>query len=366
VFSLRLTELPMPTGSRDADVLVDWLLESMGLVRRRVEGSGEGEYSGTLHRIMRGALLADPLRGWDSRGLGDETGLSNTGIHHQMTKLRECGLVSTKVEGKWHRHVLRGGSISSATRLVGVQAKAILGIQLMGLSALVKESEIRMEVQSEDEEPPLSIRISEPGPREEGREPIDMLVDGIGLSGDSPRADDRIASQVLSSICSSDRPVTILALSERISESRGRVKTVIERMRAAGMVERVPMLDRIPQDVFTGLMRQLDARGEEWLLSKGGLGRLDGSVSKKLVEGAKAGSLDIEGVRTILKPVTVSNQRILLNTIGGRMPLGFRIAGKDHKSVSERVMRMAERTIRRINTVAERLDQSLQEEQLAN
>ena len=78
----------MPTGSKDAGVLLDWLLDSMGLVRR----SG-GDESGALHRIVREALLSEPLRGWDSKDLGDVTGLSNTGIHHQMVKLRECGLV---------------------------------------------------------------------------------------------------------------------------------------------------------------------------------------------------------------------------------------------------------------------------------
>ncbi len=351
----------MPTGSRDSDVLIDWLLESMGLVRRRGAGSDGDDYSGTLHRIVRDALLSDPLRGWDSKELGDETGLSNTGIHHQMSKLRECGLVSTSVDGKWHRHILRGGSMSSATRLIGVQAKEVLAIQMAGLSTTITESESRMEVEAEGDGPPFSIRISEPGPMNKGTGRIDMLVDELGLSGESPRADDRIASKLLSSISSSDQPITILALSERISETRGRVKTVIERMRAAGMVERVPMLDRIPQDIFTGLMRQLDARGEEWLLSRGGLGRLDEGVSKQLVQGAKVGSLDTEGVRAILKPVEIADQRILLNTIGGRMPLGFRIAGKDHRAVSERVIRKAERAIRRINTVAERLDQSLQQ-----
>tara|TARA_Y100001968_G_scaffold310731_1_gene331959 strand:+ start:60 stop:386 length:327 start_codon:yes stop_codon:yes gene_type:complete len=108
MFSLRLVERPMPTGSRDPDVLLDWLLDSMGLVRRRADQLGGDEQTGALHRIMREALLADPLRGWDSKELGDQTGLSNTGVHHHMTKLRECGLVSTQVEGKWHRHILRG------------------------------------------------------------------------------------------------------------------------------------------------------------------------------------------------------------------------------------------------------------------
>ena len=81
-------------------MLLDWLIDSMGLVRRRKESSGTDDHNGALHRIMREALLVEPLRGWDSKELGHMTGLSNTGIHHQMVKLRECGLVTANVGGK--------------------------------------------------------------------------------------------------------------------------------------------------------------------------------------------------------------------------------------------------------------------------
>ena len=51
MFRLRLVELPMPTGSRDPDVLLAWLLDSMGLVRRRVEGGtiDEGQGLSLIH-----------------------------------------------------------------------------------------------------------------------------------------------------------------------------------------------------------------------------------------------------------------------------------------------------------------------------
>ena len=257
----------MPTGSHDPDVLLDWIIESMGLVRRRSGYADKSFDSSALHRIMR-TLLADPLRGWDSKSIGDETGLSNTGVHHHTIKLRESGLISTKVEGKWHRHILRGGSISSATSLVSTQARAILGIRLEELSDLISRSETRMEIQSEDEEIPFSIRISEPGPRDGDRKAIDHLVDDLGLNGEKISGSDGLASILLSNLASSDFPLTLMSLSERLSESRGRVQTVIGRMRSAGLVERVPMVDRRPQDVFTGVMRQLDARGEEWLFTK--------------------------------------------------------------------------------------------------
>ena len=353
VFSLRIVELPMPTGSKDTGVLLDWLLDSMGLVRR----SG-GDESGALHRIMREAFLTEPLRGWDSKELGDQTGLSNTGIHHQMVKLRECGLVAAQVDGKWHRHVLRGGSMAAAISLVEAQAVAVLGLRASELGEMVEASETRMAIEAEQEDTPFSIRISEPGPVEsDGR--ASALVSDLGLAGDSQRPGSELARDILAELCSSHQPITLLALSERLSESRGRVSTVVDRMRAAAIVERAPMVDRIPQDAFSGIVRQFDARGEEWLMTRGGLGRLEEQVSKPLIEGAKSGSLDIDGVREALVPVPLEDQRILLNTLGGRLAYGYRIAGADGGSVSRSVMRRAERTLRRLRTVAQRLDESL-------
>ena len=353
MFPLRIVELPMPTGSKDTGVLLDWLLDSMGLVRR----SG-GDESGALHRIMREAFLTEPLRGWDSKELGDQTGLSNTGIHHQMVKLRECGLVAAQVDGKWHRHVLRGGSMSAAISLVEAQAVAVLGLRTSELGEMVEASETRMAIEAEQEETPFSIRISEPGPVEsDGR--ASALVSDLGLAGDSQRPGSALARDILAELCSSHQPITLLALSERLSESRGRVSTVVDRMRAAAIVERAPMVDRIPQDAFAGIVRQFDARGEEWLMTRGGLGRLEEQVSKPLIEGARSGSLDIDGVREALVPVPLEDQRILLNTLGGRLAYGYRIAGADGSSVSRSVMRRAERTLRRLRTVAQRLDESL-------
>ena len=353
MFSLRIVELPMPTGSKDTGVLLDWLLDSMGLVRR----SG-GDESGALHRIMREAFLTEPLRGWDSKELGDQTGLSNTGIHHQMVKLRECGLVAAQVDGKWHRHVLRGGSMAAAISLVEAQAVAVLGLRASELGEMVEASVTRMAIEAEQEETPFSIRISEPGPVEsDGR--ASALVSDLGLAGDSQRPGSAMARDILAELCSSHQPITLLALSERLSESRGRVSTVVDRMRAAAIVERAPMVDRIPQDAFAGIVRQFDARGEEWLMTRGGLGRLEEQVSKPLIEGAKSGSLDIDGVREALVPVPLEDQRILLNTLGGRLAYGYRIAGADGGSVSRSVMRRAERTLRRLRTVAQRLDESL-------
>ena len=119
------------------------------------------------------------------------------------------------------------------------------------------------------------------------------------------------------------------------------------------------MIDRITQDIFAGLSRQFDARGEEWLMSRGGLGRLEAPVSGALVAGASKGNLSIDRVRDILAPIPMADQRVLLNTLGGRMPYGFRMSGSDGTAVSTRVMRKAEQTLRRIRTVSSRLDEAI-------
>jgi len=351
----------MPTGSRDPDVLLDWILNSMGLVRRRSGWAGTQDQNSAIHRIMREALLPEPLRGWDSTEIGKHTGLSKTGIHHQMAKLKDCGLVSTKVEGKWHRHILRGGSMSAAAGLVKSEATAVLKMRLKAASQLIEHSETRMVTEVEEDPISFHIRISELGPSGDGFDSITALVSDFGLAGGSPRSGGKLAREVLEELSANHHPTTILALSEKLSESRGRVGTIVDRMRSAGFVERVPMVSRLPQDIFSGLVRQLDARGEGWLMTRGGLGRLEESVSSAMIAAAGKGELTIEAVTDILSSVPIQDQRVLLNTLGGRMPYGVRVTGSDGNAVSQRVSRQADRALRRILTVSERLDESLSE-----
>ena len=359
MFRVRLSESPMPTGSKDPDVLLAWLLDSMGLVRRKTEGASVEDEQGALHRLLRETVLVDPLKGWDARALGDSSGLSQTGVHHQLVKLRESGLLAADTEGRWHIHVLRGGSVSAAVGLVSMQARAILDLRLSELAEVISESDDRMVASSEDEELAFRIEVAEPGVAAEGEDRFDALVRDLGLSGERAKPGDRLSRSLLEELASSGRANTLLALADKCGDSRARVQRSVERMRVAGIVERVPMLDRIAQDVFGGLMRQYDARGEEWLMTRGGVGRLDDSVSKSLISGVRKKSLNIEKVQKILGPVPLGSQKILLNTLGGRMPYGVRIAGRDGAAVKERVMRRADRTLRRMRTVAQRLDEAL-------
>ena len=349
----------MPTGSTDPDVLLAWLLDSMGLVRRKSESGGIEEGQGALHRIMTEAFLREPLGGWDAKSLCEVTGLSQTGVHHQLVKLRECGLLSSNTDGGWHIHVLRGGSISSALELVTNEARTVLKLRLRELSKSIVESEGRMSVIAPKETLPFRIVISEPGPISEADGHMDSLTRDLGLSGERARTGDSLASNILIELCNSSDPITILALSDKMVETRSRVGRAIDKMRVAGIVERVPMMSRVAQDIFVGIMRQFDARGEDWLMTRGGLGRLDDSTSKDLISGAKSKSLSIDKVESILADVELDSQKILLNTLGGRMPYGFRVSGKDGDMVMENVMRSTERTLRRLKTVSQRLEEAI-------
>ena len=310
--------------------------------------------------MFAGSLLKEPLRGWNTKELGDSCGLSQTAMHNQMLRLRESGLVSSELKGRWHIHVLRGGSMTNAVELLGVQARKILDIRLTELSDLIIDSEERMSTDAEDEERRFKIKIAEPSSTVDGKDRIDSLIEDLGLNGERGKSEDDLAKKITIELSKSHRAITLLVLAERLDETRSRVQRVLERLLEMSIIERVAMPDRIAQDIYLGLMRQFDARGEEWLVTRGGLGRLESNITKKIVTGIKKKSLSIEKVQDILEDVEIENQKLLLNTLGGRMPYGFRIAGKNGDEIRERVLNRLDRTIRRLITVAKRIDDSLE------
>ena len=359
VIRLDLLEKSMPTGSKNSDVLLGWILDSLGLVKRKIESWGEEEEFGALHRIMSEALLLEPLKGWDIKTLGDVCGLSQTGMHHQMLKLRESGLISSENYGRWHIYVLRGGTITSAINLMAVQAKEIIELRLLELSSHIKDSEKRMEIPSESIENNFKIRISEPSAIKIEEDKLDVLLDDLGLNGDRAKVKDDLAKRVFKELAESSNPITILSLSDKFSESRSRIRRTIDRFRNSNIIERVPMLDRIAQDIYIGMTRQYEARGEEWLFTRGGFGRINEEIAIELIDGIKNKNLDSDKVQQIILPLSVERQKILLNTLGGRMPYGYRIKGRNGEEMKENVMRSVDRTLLRLKTVAERLEKSI-------
>ena len=181
------------------------------MVRRKIESWGDEEEFGALHRIMSEALLLEPLKGWDIKTLGDVCGLSQTGMHHQILKLKESGLISSENYGRWHIYVLRGGTITSAVNLLAVQAKEIIELRLLELSNHIKYSEKRMEIPSESTDKNFKIRISEPSAiKLEDR--LHVLLDDLGLNGDRAKIKDDLAKRVFKELAESSNPITILSL----------------------------------------------------------------------------------------------------------------------------------------------------------
>ena len=349
----------MPTGSKDPDVLLAWLLDSMGLVRSRTEGATVDEEQGAIHRMVRHTLLEEPLKGWDNAAISEFSGLSQTGVHNQMHKLREVGLISSRLKGRWHVNVLRGGSMASAVELIAVQTRAIAVMRLAELGDAISDSESRMVEVGEEELQVFRIYIAEPGPTPEDSDRLDCLLSDLGITGDRVKKGDTVTRQVFDELASSERPLTLQTLADRTEETRSRAQRVVERLRQAGIVDRVAMRDRIAMDVYAGLMRQYSARGEEWLMGRGGLGRLDEDISTALIKGVRKDKMSIEKVEGILATVSIDAQRLLLNTLGGRMPYGYRIAGKNGADIAERVIINIDRTLRRWKTVAQRLDEAV-------
>ena len=349
----------MPTGSKDPDVLLAWLLDSMGLVRSRTEGATVDEEQGAIHRMVRHTLLEEPLKGWDNSAIAEFSGLSQTGVHNQMHKLREVGLISSRLQGRWHVNVLRGGSMASAVELIAAQTRAIAIMRLAEFSEVIFDSESRMQEVGEEESQSFKIDIAEPGPTPEDSDRIDCLLADFGITGDRIKKGDTVTRRVFDELSGSERPLTLQTIADRVEETRSRSQRVVERLRQSGIVDRVAMRDRIAMDVYTGLVRQYTARGEDWLMGRGGLGRLEEDVSSALIKGAQKEKLSIEKVEEILATVSIDAQRLLLNTLGGRMPYGYRIAGRNGEDIAERVMTNIDRTLRRLRTVAQRLDDSL-------
>ena len=73
----------------------------------------------------------------------------------------------------------------------------------------------------------------------------------------------------------------------------------------------------------------------------------------------KKGKLNPEIVEKTLEKVKPEDQMLLLNLLGGRLPLGYRMAGDSAPQCAELCMAKLDRVLRRIRRVAEQLEKSL-------
>ena len=126
------------------------------------------------------------------------------------------------------------------------------------------------------------------------------------------------------------------------------------------MVERIPRTDRLAVALWNAMTTQHQRRGEDWMLKKGGFQRiLNGQQQTNLLMALKKGKLTIEEVASAMKNVDPQQQMLLLNLLGGRLPLGHRMNGEDAAQVQRNVRDSLDRVLRRMRRVAEMLESEL-------
>ena len=94
-------------------------------------------------------------------------------------------------------------------------------------------------------------------------------------------------------------------------------------------------------------------------MKKGGLSRIDGKVAKKIITALDKGSFNVAACEKIFVDVPSNEQMVLLNLLGGKLPIGWRLCGAKANQVCERVLAKSDRTFRRIKRVAEMIEKAI-------
>ena len=125
------------------------------------------------------------------------------------------------------------------------------------------------------------------------------------------------------------------------------------------MVERVPRTDRLAVALWNAMTAQHQRRSEDWMLKKGFKRILNEKQQSKLLMALKKGKLSIDDVAKEMQNVEPKQQMLLLNLLGGRLPLGHRMNGEDAAQVQRNVQDSLDRVLRRMRRVAEMLESEL-------
>ena len=369
MFEMRLEEHPLPTTRDDVEQLIDWFVKTLGLIRRRGEEHAEGDRMQPVVRLLQDHLIADPRSGVDAQTLADEMGMTAASLHHHISRLAACRLLSSRAEGDgWRRHFLRTGSFTSAVDLMANEATQLMKIRLNALEEWWMRPEdpsMKVEIDSRDKEIPLRIWISEPRPLPplEGVDELSLWMADMGLLGDRPKPQmksDSLPVNLMNILLQRGPPLSLDEAAVETGGNKARIGRCLDRFRAAGLVERVPRTDRLASSLWTAMMTQHKRRGEDWILLKGGFNRLvpDRNI-ERLTKAMNKGNLTPEMVEKELTTIAVDDQMLLLNLLGGRLPLGYRMTGKDLIATSSRLMSRLDRVLRRMKRVAEMLDKAM-------
>jgi predicted transcriptional regulator len=192
-------------------------------------------------------------------------------------------------------------------------------------------------------------------------------MNDFGLLGERPGGEikaDSLSVRLFSNLLERNLPLSLDEAAELHGGQKARVGRILERFRATGMVERVPRTDRLNTALWTAMTTQHQRRGEDWMLKKGGFQRLLNEAQQSgLLKSLAEGKLSIEDVSEYLNTVEAREQMLLLNLLGGRLPMGYRMAGSSASAVQQRVQDCLDRVLRRMVRVAGLLDEALSSSQ---
>lgn len=372
MFQVRLEEHPIPTSKKDVTQLIDWLVATFGLIRRRGEEHAFGDAQQPVVRLLREHFLANPIAGVDANALGDELGLAPASLHHHLSRLSACRLISSRSEGDgWRRHFLRGGCLSAAVELFSQEARMLLQMRLADLDNWWDreggQGSLKIAMAGASESPALRLWVTEPSPQPDikGASELSNWMAEMGLLGERPGKAimaDSVAVKLFSTMLARTAPLSIDEAVEMTKATKPRLIRILERFHAAGIVERVARIDRLPTILWEAMESQFRKRGEDWLLLKGGFNRqLPPRQAEILVKALKKGKLNPELVEKNLAKVSPEEQMLLLNLLGGRLPFGYRMVGDNPKRCAEMCMSKLDRVLRRIRRVAEQLEKAYSE-----
>ena len=364
MFSVRIQEVPLPTTERDIDGLVAWFIETLSLVRKRGEATADLGRAGPVHRLLRDFLFAQPTSSWDAQMLADELALTPASLNHHLSRLVESGLVGYTNEGKgWRKYYLRGGSLSNAIEFFTVQTQTIVRQRLTLVETLWTREPLRMALEvAENDTPSLTLGVVEARPiSEENSSQLSQWMGDFGLLGERPGKESHansISVQLFEVLLSRGAPLSLDEAAELIDGPKARLGRILERFRTSGIVERVARIDRLSISLWTAMLAQHQRRGEDWMLKKGGFQRLLNTKQQStLLDKLKKGELNVGDVEQAMKSVEPTEQMLLLNLLGGRLPMGHRMVGEHPRDASKRVTERLDRVLRRMRRVGELVEQ---------
>ena len=259
MFDLRLDEIPLPAGKNDREKLISWLIDTLCLHRRRRENAADDGTFSPIHRVLSEHLFMDPSKGYETRELAENLGLTPAAIHHHFVRLVSAGLVSTSSGKGWKNYYLTGGSIEKAISSMKARAQLIHSQRLEIFDEVWNRGKkVAMKIElPPDGKPSALLRIKEWGPLEEGESELSRFMADVGLLGERPGKEivaDSLSVRIFEMLLNSGAPISIDEAAKELNGPKPRVGRILERFRSTGMVERVARTDRLSTALWLSLI----------------------------------------------------------------------------------------------------------------